>query len=57
MNLQLNQRGLNPIDDHLLQQYVEPINFDLQDHDLNLINQLSIIKQLANRKAFCLNQR
>ena len=29
MNLQLNQRGLNPIDDHLLHQYVEPINFDL----------------------------
>ena len=45
------------IDTQILRQYLDAINFNIQDNDLILLNQLSAIKGLANRKAFSLSEQ
>ena len=54
MNMPLKQRGLNQLDDQVLIQFLDTINFDVLDDDLILLNQLATLKRLANRKAFSL---
>jgi len=48
---------VNMIDTQILRQYLDAINFNIQDNDLILLNQLSSIKGLANRKAFSLSEQ
>lgn len=57
MNMGLKQRGINMIDTQILRQYLDSINFNIQDNDLILLNQLAAIKGLANRKAFSLSEQ
>ena len=45
------------IETPILKQYLDSINFNIQDNDLILLNQFSAIKGLANRKAFSLNDQ
>ena len=46
------------IDDNLLNQYLDQIIMDdRQQTDENLITQISVIKNLINRKSFSLNDR
>jgi len=46
------------IDDNLLNQYLEQIIIDeRQQTEENLITQISVIKNLINRKSFSLNDR
>jgi len=46
------------IDDNLLNQYLDQIIIDdRQQTDENLITQISVIKNLINRKSFSLNDR
>jgi hypothetical protein len=46
------------IDDNLLNQYLDQIIIDdRQQSDENLITQISVIKNLINRKSFSLNDR
>lgn len=54
MNMPLKQRGLNPLEDQVLIQFLDTINFDVLDDDLIMLNQLATMKRLANRKAFSL---
>lgn len=54
MNMPLKQRYNNQLDDNVLIQFLDTINFDVLDDDLILLNQLATIKRLANRKAFSL---
>lgn len=55
--MRLQQRGQNPIDDKLLNTYLDAINLDMSDEDIVLMNQLATIKSLANRKAFSINDK
>ena len=57
MNMPLKQRGTNPIDDKVLNTYLDSINPDLLDDDIVLLNQLATIKSLANRKAFSVSDK
>lgn len=57
MNMGLKQRGINMLDGQILRQYLDSINFNIQDNDLILLNQLAAIKALANRKAFSLSEQ
>lgn len=57
MNMSLKQRGINIIDTQILKQYLDSINFNIQDNDLVLLNQMATIKGLANRKAFSLTDQ
>lgn len=57
MNMGLKQRMINMIDTQILKQYLDSINFNIQDNDLILLNQFSAIKGLANRKAFSLSEQ
>jgi len=56
-NMGLKQRGINMVDTIILKQYLDSINFNIQDNDLILLNQLAAIKGLANRKAFSLSDQ
>ena len=56
MNMSLKQRGINPLENSVLQQYLDSINFGIQDNDLILLNQITVIKGLVSRKAFSLSQ-
>ena len=47
MNMPLKQRGANPIDDKVLNTYLDSINPDVLDDDIVLLNQLATIKSLA----------
>lgn len=38
MNMGLRQRGINLIDNKILKQYLDSINFNIQDNDLILLN-------------------
>lgn len=42
------------MDDQVLIQFLDTINFDVLDDDLILLNQMATIKRLSNRKAFSL---
>ena len=57
LNLSLMQRGIDPLEDRLLISYLDAINYDIQDIDLMLLNQLTAIKSLVNRKAFSITNR
>ena len=57
LNINLRQRGLNQVRDDLLQSYLDSINFEIQDNDLLLLNQLTTIKRLVNRPSFSINER
>jgi hypothetical protein len=58
LNLKPGQRGMPYIDDNLLNQYLDQIiTDDRQQSDENLITQISVIKNLINRKSFSLNDR
>jgi hypothetical protein len=57
MNMRLRQRGLNPIDDVLLQTYLDSVNQEILDSDILLLNQLSTLKNLANRRFFSIDER
>lgn len=57
MNMPLKQRGTNPIDDKVLNTYLDSINPDVLDDDIVLLNQLATIKSLANRKAFSVTDK
>ena len=52
MGMPLKQRGHNMMDDRVLLQFLDTINFDILDDDLILLNQLSTIKSLSNRPTF-----
>jgi len=54
VNLQVNQRGQNFLDDKLLYTYLDAINFNRDDEELIYIDQLACIKSLINRKAYSL---
>jgi len=45
------------LDDKLLFTYLDSINFDREDQELVLIDQLSTIKSLINRKTYSLTDR
>jgi hypothetical protein len=55
MNYRLKQRDINKLDDKILKPFMDAINFDIQDDDLIILNQLATIKRLVNRKAFSLS--
>lgn len=57
MNFRLQQRGQNPMDDKVLNTFLDAINMDIADDDIVLMNQLATIRGLANRKAFSINDR
>lgn len=57
MNMRLSQRGINPLDEKILTSYMDAINFNIQDNDLIVLNQMASIKSLTNRKAFSINDR
>ena len=54
VNIPLKQRGRNPLKDQVLIQFLDTINFDVQDNDLIILNQLASLKKLAERKSFSL---
>jgi len=37
-NLRLRQRGINQLEDKLLQKYLDSVNFQLDDNDIILLN-------------------
>ena len=57
LNLQVNQRGHNYLDDKLLYTYLDAINFNRDDQELVLIDQLATIKSLINRKTYSLTDK
>jgi hypothetical protein len=57
VNLQVNQRGQNFLDDKLLYTYLDAINFNRDDEELIYIDQLACIKSLINRKAYSLTDK
>ena len=52
--LQTSQKTQNLLDDKLLLCYLDSINFHRDDQDLVLIDQLSVVKSIINRKQFAL---
>lgn len=48
---------MNHLQDELIQNYLDSINFEVQDRDLIVLNQLATIKRLINRKSFSLDDR
>ena len=58
LNLKPGQRGMPYIDDNLLTQYLDQIVVsEPYPSDDNLLAQVSVIKNLINRKAFSLTER
>lgn len=57
LNMSVNQRGSNFLDEKLLQTYLDGINFHRDDEELVLIDQLATIKSLVNRKSYSLTDR
>ena len=53
-NITIRQRGRNPLKDQVLIQYLDTVNFDVQDNDLIILNQLACIQKLAERRSFSL---
>ena len=43
--------------DETLNQYLDSINFEVNDNDLIISNQIAVIKLLCNRSAFSLSER
>lgn len=57
LNMSVNQRGSNYLDEKLLVTYLDGINYHRDDPELVLIDQLATIKSLINRKAYSLTDR
>lgn len=57
LNLQVNQKGQNFLEDSLLNTYLDSINHARDDLDLILINQLATIKNLIIRPTYSLTER
>lgn len=57
LNLSVNQRGHNFLEENLLNTYLDSINHSRDDHDLILINQLATIKNLINRPTYSLSDK
>ena len=56
-NLRLRQRGINQLEDKLLNSYLDAVNFKIEDNDIILLNQMATIKSLVNRKSFSISDR
>jgi hypothetical protein len=54
LNMSVNQRNSNFLDEKLLQTYLDGINYHRDDPELVLIDQLATIKSLVNRKSYSL---
>ena len=54
--MRLRQRGFNQLEDRLLKSYLDVINFEASNPDIVILNQLSAIKNIANRKAFSISE-
>lgn len=54
-NFKLKMRGHNQLDDKLLRSYVGAINYDHDNVDFIVMDQINTLKSLVNRKAYCLN--
>jgi hypothetical protein len=58
LNLRPGQRGMPFIDDNLLLQYLDQLEVGVAyQTDDNLLSQISVIKNLINRKSFSLSDR
>ncbi len=57
LNLRPGQRGAALIDDSLLNRYLDQISMSRSTTDNNIITQFQIIKNLINRKSYCLNDK
>jgi len=58
LNLRPGQRGMPFIDDNLLLQYLDQLDVGVgYQTDENLLSQISVIKNLINRKSFSLSDR
>lgn len=57
LNMSVQQRGSNFLDDKLLQTYLDGINYHRDDPELVLIDQLATIKSLINRKSYSLTDK
>jgi hypothetical protein len=57
LNLNVQQRGHNYLDDKLLYTYLDAINYNRDDPELILIDQLASIKSLINRKTYSLSDK
>lgn len=53
----MNQRLHNIIEDRLVVSYLDQINYNREDQELILIDQLASIKSLITRKAFSLTDK
>ena len=50
-------RGHNQLDDKLLKSYVGAINYNHDNVDFIVMDQINTLKSLVNRKAYCLNHK
>ena len=57
MNLKPRQRNNNPLEDSILKHYLQAIKEQGTIKDTLVIDQLSILKGLVNRKAFSLTDQ
>lgn len=57
LNMSVSQRSSNILDQKLLQTYLDGINYQRDDPELVLIDQLATIKSLINRKAYGLTDK